>query len=404
MNAIKKTSKGINKSKMYGSLIALCWATIALCLILKLFGSKEFDMPEYTYNINIWIQRIINYIFYIINSLMFGMLLVKRKLKLKEMFIVICLFTPLYYMSLYSKLLPIKFVLETVMYILLGYLLTKDKFWKILLECILIFVLISLYQIITMAYKNINIKIMVDNFIVDKILMIDYYTLIILTYLYASRKGEYLFYGYRWFKFLVVLSNKRRNKETLQQNLQKKSIEDESKGFKLFALMLAVFQFMLVFTLCYFINNTTWQFVVIFISFCVLRLVFGKSYHCNSIINCTSLSCLVFVIATRLSLPTYISILCNVIIGLLVAYLMYILYYFNKNTNSQGVVLSRGMSLEALIEMCSNLQLNEMEMKILTEYYVKRKSLQSIAMAVGYSKINVSKIKQKAVKKIISDN
>lgn len=404
MNAIKNTSKAVNKSKMYGSLIALCWATIALCLILKLFGSKEFYMPEYTYNINIWIQRIINYIFYIINSLMFGMLLVKRKLKLKEVFIVICLFTPLYYMSLYSKLLPIKFVLETVMYILLGHLLTKDKFWKILLECILIFVLISLYQIITMAYKNINIKIMVDNFIVDKILMIDYYTLIILTYLYASRKGEYLFYGYRWFKFLVVLSNKRRSKETLQQNLQKKSIEDESKGFKLFALMLAVFQFMLVFTLCYFINNTTWQFVVIFISFCVLRLVFGKSYHCNSIINCTSLSCLVFVIATRLSLPAYISILCNVIIGLLLAYLMYILYYFNKSINSQGVVLSRGMSLEALIEMCSNLQLNEMEMKILTEYYVKRKSLQSIAMAVGYSKINVSKIKQKAVKKIISNN
>lgn len=404
MNATKKTFKGVNKSKMYGSLIALCWATIALCLILKLLGSKQFEIPEYTYNINIWTQRFINYIFYMINSLAFGMLLVKRKLTRKEILIIICLFTPLYYMSLYSKLAPIKFVLEIVMYVILGCLLVKDKFWKILLECLLIFVLTLLYQIITMAYKNINIKIMVDNFIVDKILMIDYYTLIILTYLYASKKGGYLFYGYRRLKFLVVLSNKRRSKETLQQNLQKKSIEEESKGFKLFALMLAVFQFMLVFTLCYFINNTTWQLVVIFVSFCVLRYIFGKSYHCNSIINCTSLSCLIFVIATRLSLHAYISTLCNVIIGLLVAYLMYILYYFNKYTNSQGITLSRGMSLDALTEMCSTIQLTEMEMKILTDYYVKRKSLQSIAMAVGYSKINVSKIKQKAIKKIISNN
>lgn len=389
---------------MYGSLIALCWTTIALCLILKLLGNKQFEIPEYTYNINIWMQRIINYIFYMINSLAFGMLLVKRKLTRKEVLIVICLFTPLYYMSLYSKLAPIKFVLETVMYIILGCLLVKDKFWKILLECFTIFFLITIYQLITMAYKSINIKICIDNFVVSYIVLIDYYTLIILTYLYASKKGEYLFYGYRWLKLLVVLPNKRRGKESVQQNLQKKSVEDESKGFKLFALMLAVFQFMLVFTLCYFINNTTWQFVVIFVSFCVLRYVFGKSYHCNSVINCTSLSCLIFVIATRLSLPAYISALCNVIIGLLVAYLMYILYYFTKYTNSQGITLSRGMSLDALTEMCSNIQLNEMEMKILTEYYVKRKSLQSIAMSVGYSKINVSKIKQKAIKKIISDN
>ena len=117
MNATKKTFKGVNKSKMYGSLIALCWATIALCLILKLLGNKQFEMPEYTYNINMWTQRVINYIFYMINSLAFGMLLVKRKLTRKEILIIICLFTPLYYMSLYSKLAPIKFVLEIVMYV-----------------------------------------------------------------------------------------------------------------------------------------------------------------------------------------------------------------------------------------------------------------------------------------------
>ena len=398
MNVVKKTFKGVNKSKMYGSLIALCWATILLCLVLKLFGSKQFEMPEYTYNINIWIRRAINYVFYIINSVVFAMLLVKRKLTLKETFIVIGIYTPLFVMNLFPVLRPYTFILETVMFYVIGMLFLKDKWWKVLIEVIVINLIIMAYQLITMAYKSVNLKIKIDNFIVDKIMLIDYYAIIILTYLFISKEGGYI-YG-RWQKLLVVLSNKRRSKKTLQQNLQKESV-DESKGFKLFALMLAVFQFMLVFTLCYFINNTTWQFVVIFVSFCVLRAVFGKSYHCNSIITCTSLSCLVFVIATRLSLPPYISTLCNVIIGLLVAYLMYVLYYFNKYTNSQGITLSRGMSLDSLTKLCSDIQLSDVERKILTEYYVNRKSLQYIANKVGYSIDNVKKIKAKIIKRII---
>lgn len=401
MNVVKSTFKRVDKAKMYGSLIILCWATIILCLILKLFGSNEFEFPEYTYNISNNIQRIINYIFYMINSMLFAMLIKKQKITLKDTFIVICLFTPLFILSLFPRLLPIKFVLETIMYFVLGKILLKDKWWKVLLEVISINVIIVIYQVLTMLYKNINVKIHVDNFVADKIMMIDYYTLIILTYLYFSKKGGYI-YG-QWFKFLVVLSNKRRNEKCVQQvpiNLQKESVGNEV-GFKLFTLMLSLFQFMLVFTLCYFINNVTWQFVVIFVSFCVLRAVFGKSYHCNTILACTSLSCLVFLIATKLSLPSYVSILCNVLIGLLVAYMMYVMYYYDKYTNSQGITLKRGMSEEALIEMCNNAQLTEIEMKIMLNYYVKRKSLLYIATLVGYSIDNVKKIKAKIIKRII---
>lgn len=402
MNIVKNRFKQINKGRMYGSLVGLCWATILLCLVLKLFGSKEFEMPDYTYNINIWIRRLINYLFYILNSVTFAMLLVKRKITLKETFVVIGLFTPLFVIGMVPVLRPIKFVLETIFYYVLGLIFLKDKWWKVLIEVVVINIIIVVYQLLTMLYKNINIKIKVDNFLVDKIMMIDYYTMIILTYLLITKEGGYI-YG-RWNKLLVVLSNKRRSKKSIRQiqsNLQEESVENSSKGFKLFALMLAIFQFMLVFTLCYFINSTTWQFVVIFASFCIMRAVFGKSYHANSIITCTTLSCVVFVIATRLSLPPYISTLCNVIIGLLVAYMMYVLYYFNKYTTSQGITISRGMSKEALDEILSNHNLNEIETKILTDYYVKRKSLQYIATSVGYSIDNVKKLKAKLLKRII---
>lgn len=231
MNIVKNTFKKIDKEKMYGSLVILCWITIFLCVVLKLFGYKEFEMPEYTYNINVHIRRIINYIFYIFNSLIFATLIKKSKITLKETFIVICLYTPLFVMSLFEFLLPIKFVLETTFFFVIGKIITKDKWWKVLLEVLLINVIIFTYQALTMLYKNINVKIHIDNFIVDKIMMIDYYTLIILTYLFISKKGEYI-YG-RWFKFLVVISNKRRNEKRIQQvpsNLQKESIKNEN-GF-----------------------------------------------------------------------------------------------------------------------------------------------------------------------------
>jgi hypothetical protein len=369
-----------------------------------MFGSKQFEMPDYTYNISDTTQKIVNYIFYILNSVIFAMLLKKNKLTLKEFGIVLLLYTPIFIMSMFPKLDMIRFAIETIMFFVLGKIILKDKWWKVLLEVLTINIIIFIYQALTMLYKSINIKIKIDNFIVSYIVLIDYYTLILLTYLYISKKGGYI-YG-QWSKFLVVISKCRSNEKRIQQNdtiIQKESITN-NKLFLLFTIMVSVFQLAVVFTLCYFINNTTWQFVIIFVSFCVLRAVFGKSYHCNSIITCTSLSCLVFVIATRLSLPPYISTLCNVIIGLLVAYMMYVLYYYNKYTNPQGITLSRGMNQETLMEMCSNLQLTDIEMKVLTDFYVKRKSLQSIAMSIGYSKINVSKIKQKAIKKIIGNN
>jgi DNA-directed RNA polymerase specialized sigma subunit len=71
-----------------------------------------------------------------------------------------------------------------------------------------------------------------------------------------------------------------------------------------------------------------------------------------------------------------------------------------KYTNSQGITLSRGMSKEALNEMCSTLNLNEIETKIMFKYYVERKSLQYIANNVGYSIDNVKKIKAKIIKRI----
>lgn len=290
------------------------------------------------------------------------------------------------------------------MYVVLGFLFIKDKWYKVLVEATLISIIFIVYQCITMLYKEVNINIIVNDFITEKILSIDLYILLLLTSLRNIKKGDYI--HDRWIRFLVVLSNKRRSKESLpkdQKLIQQESIGKQTTdelGYKLFVIILALFQFTLVGTLCYFINNVTWQFIVIFVSFVFMRKCFGKSYHANSVIVCTTLSCVVFVCATRLSLPPYISVLCNVLIGCLVAYMMYVMYYFIKYTTAQGVTIRRGMSKESLLEVCSINNLNEFETNLLIDFYCNKYSAVFLARKYGYSSDNIHKIKAKLLKRI----
>lgn len=164
--------------------------------------------------------------------------------------------------------------------------------------------------------------------------------------------------------------------------------------------MLSVFQFVLVGTLCYFINNVTWQYIVVFVSFVFMRLCFGKSYHCNSVIACTTLSCVTFISATRLGLPPHISVLCNVLNGCLLAYLMYVLYYFFKYTTAQAITIQKGMSKDLLLIVCKENNLTEFETNILIEYYCNRNKLLWIANKYGYSEDRLKAIKRNILERI----
>lgn len=402
-------SAKIDKAKMYDYLVKLCWFTLIFCWVLKLLGCNDFVVPEYTYNISIHIRRTINGFLFCTNGLLLTVALIKRKLTFKESLLVLSFEIPLFLLSLINELMPLVFVLETICYFIIGCKFIKDKKKNILLEAITINLLFIIYQIITLFYKNINVKIQVDNFIVDKILMIDFYIMILLTILREIKKGEYLHVRIfqniihlgRWCKFMVVLPRNKRSKENISKNQinVQKGIENEV-GYKIFAVMLAVFQFTFVGTLCYFINHTIWEYIIIFISFVFMRICFGKSYHSKTIIACTTLACIIYVSMTKLSLPPHISMLFNVLLGTTIAYMMYVMYYFIKYTNSQGITITRGMNKELLLEACSVVQLNETELNIMIDFYCNKMSLVKMARKYGYSQDNISKLKKKILDKI----
>lgn len=390
----------IDIEKATARLIFLCWITIFVCLILKFFGFKEFEIPYIPNDINIWIKRIFNCITYVINGVLFTLLLVKRKLSIKEMMITISVNIIMFIPTLWDNIANFKFIWEIICYFILGLIFIKDKWYKILLEDITILLIFTIYQFITMLYKNINVSIHLNRFFENKILQIDYYILIGLTIIHNFKKGGYI-YG-RGCRFLAILSKQKGFKQLLSKD--KTSIQQNEKtndvGFKLFIVMLSICQIAIVGVSCYFINNVILEYFIIIISFFFMRQCFGKSYHADSVIKCTTLSIMTFVLSTRLSLPIYLTILCNIFIGCLVAYIMHIWYYYIKYTTNTGITICKGMSLENLLEIKNQYNLNEMEFDILNDYYVKKHKLDKIAITYSYSVDNIKKIKAKALKKI----
>ena len=291
-------------------LIILCWVTILVCTILKFFGYKEFEIPHFDFAIDIWLQRFINLILYNLNTIAFTLILIKRKPTLKKMISILIISSMIFTISLFESVAFLKFILEIIFYFCIGVLCIKDKWYKILLEVIVISALIILYQFITVSYKNYNVNLAVFDFIPSLVLQIDYYAFILLTIVYSFKKGGYI-YGY-WKSILVLLPKRKCTKESVQQNQNDVSQE---VGYKLFLIVLSIAQIFLVGTVCYFVNNVILEYFIIIISFFVMRQVFGKSYHADGVLACTTLSVIVFTIATRLPLPQWLSIFCNIFIG-----------------------------------------------------------------------------------------
>ena len=400
---MKEKIQPIDKQRMYSAMIGLCLVTILACWIMRLFGYHGFDLDMTNVDLHHIIRKIINGVLYVINSFTYLVLLYKRKLNKYEILSALIVYPVLFIMSLFKVLLSYVFILEYVSYIVYAIIGIKDKWYKRIIEAITISIIFILYEICMGLLHNLNIFGFEYNFIESTILMIDYYILKFLLILKHYKGGyvhvQILIWGrLGWQTILVLLSKRKRNHKSIQQS--KENVSQEI-GFKFFVVALAIAQFAIVGVLCYFINHVVLQYFIVAISFFVMKKVFGKSYHAETIIRCTSLSCAVFITTTRLSLPLSISVLCNILLGTLVAYMMYVCYYFFKFTSKNGVTIYKGMSKEELDEACTDVNLEDIEYQVLYMYYCEKKKRYIIGNELGYSEDSISKFKKKALDKLV---
>lgn len=383
---------------IYNRLIVLCWTTIFGCFILKIAGFSGFDIPIIDSVINDYefLKPILYCLLYSANGIVFTLLLVKRKLNFKELLFVfivnIILYIGLYFLA-YTKFISFKIIIELLSYIFIGKVLIKDKFYKILIETLLFSFITMIYQIISLSTKNLGVEIGGESFINSIIFQIDYYILIILTILHEFKmKGTYL-YG-RMVSKLVVFTKRRCKEKSLQQN--QKVLQQKEIGYSIYLVLLSLFQFIVVFGICYLIKNTIINTLIIFISFVFMRKYFGISYHAKTILSCTTISTLIFTLATRISLPLYVSILCNILIGLLIAYILFIIAQNEANLKLlEKYKVNINMMDKSSIMM--KFGLSEIEASMIYDYYHREnfETVEDIAEKYHYNKMKIYRLLKK---------
>lgn len=382
MNKIK-----IDIRKSSGNIIILCWITIILCEILKLFGYKQFEIPNFNFEINIWVHRLINLCLYNINGLFIMAILFKRKFNIKELPTILISFSILFVISLFENIIiiVIRLILEPLVWFLIYLYYVKDKWHRLLLEVLNVYFVMFLYQFITSLYKNFNTNFVNFDLITSLALQVDYYSLMLLSVIYTFKRGGYT-YGY-WKSIILILSKRKCVKESIQQN--EKDVQEI--GYTVFLIVLSVAQLFLVGSVCYFVNGVVLEYFLIICSFFVMRQVFGKSFHADSVLACTTLSIVVFTIATRLPLDLWVSVLCNIFIGCLVAWIMYMWYHYNQYVSKENIVIRSGMKYEDMLYLCERANLTKLASDRMIKHYVNGMTIKEIA-ALENSEIETVKV------------
>ena len=183
----------MNKEKMIKFLWISMWATLILMDVLKLTfnyyypivieNSKLLKISKYIDD-NKWLEYIISFPFYIINSIVVYLCSVKEKWFKKQSHLILILLT--YTLSYPCKIINpwLGFVVVLIPYIILPIIFTKNKkYWIFIM-----FVLDNLFQTLSNFARGNNL-IICDTFIVNLFMLIDYSLMFIIYYLGGCHMG-----------------------------------------------------------------------------------------------------------------------------------------------------------------------------------------------------------------------
>lgn len=389
--------------QVYRNTLLLCIFTILVAFIMKLFGYEGFHIPaiDNHVNNNLIIISICYALLYTINGILLIILVVKRKLNKKELIIFLAVIILYYITSLFISYNYLKIIIECLIIVIFALLYTKKPI--IIIESLIMYGINLVYQIISMKTKGLIIQVMNISFTTSIVLQIDYYMMMLISVLYFLKKGEHIYelvykiirkIRRRSIPILGVLSKRNCEEKCLQQN-QENVFE---VGYFIFNIVLFIFQALLILTICYFIKNTLLNVILIFISFTVLRKTFGKSYHADTIIKCTTLSAVLFITATELSLDINISLLSSIIIGVFLAYAMHVYYFYDNYVKCNNDITKLNIN-ELRVKLY---YLSETEVNMLYEYWHRdnNETVEDIADRYGYNKMKI----YRTIRKIKENN
>lgn len=177
------------KQIVLSRMITLCWILLLVCFIIKLFGGNFFmylgksEVAEYIEG-NFWLLTLVQFPFYFFSTYITYLMVLKDKHKLLSVFLTIILFA--FKVLGWAGFIPvyISTIIEVVGAILIPIILNKSVSGVIFIQLMLI-----VFQMISLFTKSITLISFPDTSIVGYIYMIDYYILLLLSYLYLKEGG-----------------------------------------------------------------------------------------------------------------------------------------------------------------------------------------------------------------------
>ena len=178
------------KELLYRNCIITCWVMLIVCVLLKLFGIPWFDINTQTpilQSLDAFIENntILSYLYNYFLIWSNGILVILCTVKniSKKSFIMYSL-----YMCASIRFnVSIAFVLDTIF--LLFVCLRENRSKHTVFNYITVVVLNLIYQSISLYTKNLGIKLELYGTVESKLFMIDYYIMLIMTWLYLKKGG-----------------------------------------------------------------------------------------------------------------------------------------------------------------------------------------------------------------------
>lgn len=311
------------------------------------------------------------------------------------------------------------FVINNIIFVIIDYLyvlvlaliymlINKKKITKVNIgNYVLFFVVINtLIQLLSIVLRTGEIKLYLDNFIVNFIYNLDYFIIIIIFQKLYFMKGvtnlctKVVYYSSQRLislkrfptKLLKRFQNSKKEKEKEIEKSKTEIISDR------IYTVLYIFWNLLTLALIVFIsliNDTVIECIFITFSFWITKTVFGKAFHFDNVLYCFIVSNLTYYLLTKITSPLGISIFIPILLGVGLS------YFTSKFVKKSYKPLYRGMPEELFNETIINVvEKDSLKYKICYDFYILNESDLSLSFKYNYSVAGIRKIKERVNEKI----
>lgn len=142
------------------------------------------------------------------------------------------------------------------------------------------------------------------------------------------------------------------------------------------------------------INDAVFEFVGLYLGLITGKIVFKKSWHAKSILVCSLLTFVIFFFLTRTALPPNISITCSFLLGIVFAYVLYLLSELEERVDTKICIKDeigstkvdlKNLPIEEIRNLCIKNCFSETDTNFLIDFIKNPKGLKKYEIAIKYN-------------------